>query len=160
MYMLELQTEIIPDEDLWFILNNPWSISEVEWRLRDENSRKTMFSYIQELLASTLGGGYSKIWRTTSNEPIAILGCYKVSEKKYTTFLVCSHHYDAHAMKLSFEMRKTLKDTSVHYKGCTVGIYSSSEHSHLLTWLRFLGFKYLPEGNNGDWRYFEYMSPN
>tara|TARA_R110001632_G_scaffold232813_2_gene374743 strand:+ start:2674 stop:3150 length:477 start_codon:yes stop_codon:yes gene_type:complete len=158
--MAKLQTECIPDDDLWFILNNPWSITEAEWRLRDENSRKSMFTHIKELLASTEEGGYSKMWRTSANEPIAILGCCKISEKKYTTFFVCSHHYDAHAMKLSFQMRKTLKEVSVYFKGCTLGIFSSSEHPHLFTWLRFLRFKYKPEENNGVWKYFEYVSPS
>ncbi len=156
--MAETDTEITT-EDLWYILNNPWSITEAEWRLRDENSRKSMFSYIQELLELTAGEGYSTIWRTSNNEPIAILGGYKVADKKYTTFFVCSHHYEENAMKLSFEMRKTLRNKAKEYKGCTLGIYSISQHPNLFTWLRFLGFTYLPEGNKGDWRYFEITSP-
>jgi len=47
--MIAPQSEIT-QEDLWYILNNPWSITEAEWRLRDENSRKSMFSYIQKLV--------------------------------------------------------------------------------------------------------------
>lgn len=155
--MEEPQTEIT-SEDLWYILNNPWSISEAEWRLRDENSRKSMFSYIQELLKLTKEEGYSNIWRTTDKEPVAILGSYKVSDKNYTTFFICSHHYEANAMKVSFEMRKTLREKSQMHKGCTIGIYSVSQHPHLFTWLRFLGFTYQPEENNGDSRYFEFLT--
>lgn len=156
--MAALQNEI-NSEDLWYILNNPWSISEVEWRIRDENNRTAMFSYIQELLQKTRDGGYSKIWRTEKDEPIALLGGYKVADKKFTTFLICSHHYDEHVMKLSFEMRKTLKEKAAHYQGYTLGIHSVSPHPDLFTWLRFLGFTYMPEGNKGDWRYFEFVAP-
>lgn len=156
--MAELRTEI-SKEDLWYILNNPWSISKAEWRIGDENNRKSMFTHIQELLELTVDDGYSKIWKTANDEPIAILGSYKVADKKYTTFLICSHHYDEHVMKLSFEMRKTLRDKALQYKGYTLGIYSISQHPNLFTWLRFLGFIYLPEGNKGNWRYFEFVSP-
>jgi len=156
--MIAPQSEIT-QEDLWYILNNPWSITEAEWRLRDENSRKSMFSYIQELLELTVGEGYSKIWKDKNNAPIAILGGYQVSDKKYTTFFVCSHHYEEHAMKLSFEMRKTLREKSLFYKGCTLGIYSISQHPALFTWLRFLGFRHLPAGDKGEWRYFEFVAP-
>ena len=152
------QSEISQD-DLWYILNNPWSISEAEWRLRDDNSRQSMFTYIQELLEQTKGEGYSNIWRDKQQKPIAILGGYQVSDKKYTTFFICSDLYEEHAMKLSFEMRKTLREKAQQYQGCTLGIYSISQHPSLFTWLRFLGFTYVPEGNNGDWRYFEFKAP-
>jgi len=157
--MVEQPVEI-SQEDLWYILTNPWSVSEAEWRLRDENSRKSMFSYIQELLQLTAGEGYSRIWRDKDSNPIAILGGYKVSEKKYTTFFICSRHYEEHAMKLSFEMRKTLRKKAVDYKGCTLGIYSISKHPGLFSWLRFLGFTHLPEGDKGDWQYFEFVAPS
>ena len=156
--MAETQPEIT-SEDLWYVLKNPWSISEIEWRIRDENNRNAMFSYIQELLEKARGDGYSTIWRTDNGEPIAILGGYKIDEKKYTTFLICSHHYEEHVMKLSFEMRQTLKETAARYKGYTISILSVSQHPSLFTWLRFLGFTYLPEGNMGDWRYFEFVTP-
>ena len=148
----------ITQEDLWFIIKKPWSISEAEWRLRDDNSRASMFIYIQELLELTKVDGYLQIWRTPALEPIAILGSYKVSDKKYTTFFICSHYYDANAMKVSFEMRKILREKSQMHKGCTIGIYSVSKHPHLFTWLKFLGFNYLPERNNGDARYFEFAT--
>lgn len=156
--MAVLQNEITT-EDLTYVLNNPWSISEAEWRLRDENSRKSMFAYIKELLELTKGEGYSAIWRTANKEPIALLGGYKLTDTKYTTFFVCSHHYEEHAMKISFEMRKTLRNKAKFYRGCTLGIYSISQHPGLFTWLRFFGFTYVPEGNKGDWRYFEFVSP-
>lgn len=157
--MIEAPQSEITQEDLWYVLNYPWSVSEAEWRLRDENSRKSMFVYILKLLKLTAEEGYSKIWRDQNKEPIAILGGYQVSDKKYTTFFICSHHYEEHAMKLSFEMRKTLREKAVHYTGCALGIYSISQHPGLFSWLRFLGFTHLPEGDKGEWQYFEFVAP-
>ena len=158
--MQAIPAQTISDTDLWYLLNHPWAISRAEWRLGDENSKKTMFTYIRDLLGQTEDEGYAYLWKTQQNEPIAVLGCYAVSEKNFTTFLVCSHHYEVHAMDLSFQMRKTLKEKAKDYKGCTLGIYSSSEHPHLFTWLRFLGFTHLPQGDKGEWRYFEYTTPS
>lgn len=156
--MVESYSEIT-DEDLWFILNNPWSVSEYEWRLRDENNRKSMFKYIQELLQKADEDGYKRMWKTPEGEPISILGCYKMSEKKYTTILVSSTHYEKYAMNLSFEMRSILKEKAVKYKGHSLGMYTNSDHPHLFTWLRFLGFTYKPESDNADYKYFEIVAP-
>ncbi|WGK64048.1 hypothetical protein [Croceiramulus getboli] len=156
--MKALSTDIIPEVDLRYILANPWSISAMEWRLGDENSKESMFHYIQELLTLTEEGGYSKIWRDEKALPIAILGCYPVAKTKYTTFLVCSDLYEEHALKISFQMRKTLKVYAQYYPGCSIGIFSSSRHPHVFTWLRFLGFQYLPNRDDGNSRYFEYRS--
>ncbi|NNK72275.1 MAG: hypothetical protein HKO94_03690, partial [Flavobacteriaceae bacterium] len=89
--MIKIENEITA-EDLWFVLNNPWSISSLEWRLGDENNRKNMFSYIQELLELAGQEGYKWIFKTNDNEPISILGCYQMAENNYTTFLVSSYH--------------------------------------------------------------------
>ena len=155
--MEEEQADITP-EDLWFILNNPWHISNTEWRLGDENSRMSMFEYINELLAESRKDGYSQIWRCENNEPISLLGCYRLAEKQYTTYLISSHLYEAHAVKLSFEIRKVLREKASRYKGYSLGIYSNSQHPHLFTWLRFLGFKYRPDKDHYDRRYFEFKS--
>lgn len=155
--MKEEQADISPEE-LWFILNNPWSISKAEWRLGDQNNRESMFEYIQEMLELAKKDGYSRLWRTSEDEPISLLGCYKMSEKNYTTFLVSSYHYEEYAMKLSFDIRKVLRQKAKDYKGYTLGIYSTSQHPYLFTWLRFLGFKHRPEKNQYDRRYFEYIA--
>ena len=63
-------------------------------------------------------------------------------------------------MKLSFEMRKTLREKAQQYIGHTLGIYSISKHPGLFTWLRFFGFKPQPEGDKGDWQYFEFVAPS
>ena len=148
----------VSKEELWFILNNPWSISKTEWRLGDRNNRESMFEYIQEMLEMARNDGYSRLWRTSEGEPISLLGCYRVSEKNYTTFLVSSYHYEEHAMRLSFEIRQDIREKARFYKGYTLGIYSTSQHPHLFTWLRFLGFKHRPEKNQYDRRYFEFVS--
>lgn len=118
-----------------------------------------MFAYLQELLDLANQDGYYKLWRTPEGEPISLLGCYKMQDKNYTTFLISSHHYDEYAMKLSFEMRSILKEKAARYKGYTLGIFSTSQHPNLFTWLRFLGFVHQPEKDVGDRRYFELITP-
>lgn len=157
--MIRTETKIAA-KDLWFVLNNPWDISKVEWRLGDENNRRNMFDYIQELLHRSESEGYRWIFKTEDNQPISILGCYKMDDNRYTTFLVSSIHYEAHAMNLAFIIRDLLRKKTAGKKGVTLGIYSVSEHPHLFTWLRFLGFKYQPEGDNGNRRYFEFKVPS
>ena len=150
----------ITREDLWFVLKNPWSISKVEWRLGDENNRNNMFDYLQELLHLAGKEGYTWIFKTEADEPISILGCYQMEANKYTTFLVSSIHYETYAMNLAFIKRDLLRKKTVEKRGISLGIYSVSEHPHLFTWLRFLGFKYHPEGDNGNRRYFEFAVPS
>ena len=157
--VIRIENEITA-EDLWFVLNNPWSISKLEWRLGDENNRKSMFSYIQDLLELAGQEGYTWIFKTKDNEPISILGCYRMTENNYTTFLVSSYHYEEYAMNLAFHIRQILREKTFDEKGFTLGIYSVSEHPHLFTWLRFLGFNYQPDGNVGNRRYFEFAVPS
>lgn len=63
------------------------------------------------------------------------------------------------ALKVTFDMRKVLEEQSYNYKGCTLSVYSQSkETDKQMSWLRFIGLKYKPEGNVGNHRYFEYES--
>jgi hypothetical protein len=101
----------------------------------------------------------SKIWRTPNKEPIAILGGYKFKDKIYETFFVASAHMEAQALKLSFDMCTILKKQATLYTGFTCAIYSESNHPSQMSWFRFLGFTYVPEGNLGNTKYFEYKAP-
>lgn len=153
------QANDISTEDITYILENPWWLTEKEWGLLDKSLQNNIFSDIERRLKLTVGDGYSKIWRTPTIEPIAILGGYKIEDKKFETFFIASKHMDEYALKLSFDMRQILKEKAAIYKGCTCGLYSTSSHPSQITWFRFLGFKYIPEGNLGATRYFEYKSP-
>lgn len=156
--MSKLPKEISAD-DIKYILVNPWNITESEWGLEDPDILDSKLAYISKYLKLTEEGGYFKVWRATDNTPIAILGMFKVADKAYETLFIASKHMEEHSLKLSFEMRKILKETSKAYIGCTLRIYSTSDHPHQITWFRFLGFKYLPDGNIGNTKYFEYSSP-
>jgi hypothetical protein len=146
--------------DISYILDNPWVITESEWNLQDKTSLNNMLLDISRRLKLTFEDGFSKIWKTTNNEPIAILGGYKIEPKKYETFFIASKHMKDHALQLSFDMRKILKEKATIYKGCSCGLYSTSAHPSQITWFRFLGFSYIPEGNLGNTRYFEYKAPS
>ena len=157
--MSELQNEIRP-KDVSYILDNPWEKLKWEWKLSNKSERQETLQFIQDRLKLTQSGGYSKIWKTPENDPIAIVGGYKVGDKKYETFFVASNHMDEYAMKLSFDMRKILKEISVKFKGCSCGQYSEADNTDRISWYLFLGLKYKPEGNIGNMRYFEYTSPD
>ena len=58
--------------------------------LSDEDYKQNRQAYIVEKLKLATQDGYAKIWKTTTNEPIAILGAHKVSDKKFGTFFVAS----------------------------------------------------------------------
>lgn len=155
--MTETSLEIHP-EDILYILKHPWEVSANEWGLLAENGIESQLAYLEEHLALTRVDGYSKLWKTADQEPIALLGGYKVGDKKYETFFIASKHMQAHAMRLSFEMRKLLKEKASQYMGCTCGLYSTSAHPSQISWFRFLGFRYLPDKNLGTTRYFEYIA--
>ncbi len=157
--MSELHNEISTN-DILYILKNPWKLTESEWVLQDKNLFNSAFDDIIKRLKLTVEEGYSKIWKTSKEEPIAILGVYKIEDKKYETFFIASTHMDAHALQLSFDMRTILKEKALIYKGCTCGLYSTSDHPSQLTWFRFLGFRHIPEEDLGKTRYFEYKSPS
>lgn len=146
--------------DISYILDNSWGLTESEWSLHNKSSRNNTLSEIVRRLKLTAADGFSNIWRTPTNEPIAILGVHKVEDKKYETFFIASKHMDESALKLSFDMRKILKEKTSIYKGCSCGLYSTSDHPSQITWFRFLGFSYIPEGDLGNTRYFEYKPSN
>lgn len=156
--MIETHQEI-SFNDISYILDNPWKISQGEWRLAAKKDKEDTLLYIQERLQLARTDGYSRIWKNPENEPIAILGGFKAGERKYETFFIASKHMDEHALQLSFDMRQILREQSPNYKGCTCGLYSESEHPSQISWFRFLGFSYMPNGNIGNTRYFEYVSP-
>lgn len=149
----------ISAKDILYILDNPWKVSEGEWGLEGESKQDTILSNILKLLTLTVDGGYSKIWKTQDNMPIAILGAYKVMDKKYQTFFIASKYMDEYALNVSFDMRRILKDLSSQYPGCTCGLYSTSNHPNQIRWFKFLGFTYESKGNIGNARYFEYIYP-
>lgn len=150
----------IHTEDIRYILENPWKISENEWALHLQSSPDSTLDYILSQLNLAANDGYSKIWKTENNKPIAILGCLKKDTDSFETFFVASKHMEEHALKLSFEMREILKEQAKIYKGCTCFLYSVSDHPKQINWFRFLGFTYKPEGDLGDKKYFEYVSPS
>ncbi len=156
--MSETHDKITPN-DISFILDNPWEITAIEWQLNDEEYKKNRHVYILEKLELATTSGYAKIWKTATNEPIAILGAHKVTDKKFGTFFVASKHMEEHALKLSFDMRQILKEQSYIYKGkgYSLGLYSESLHPKQVTWFRFLGFKQKKEEDRGDFKYFEYV---
>lgn len=156
---MSVQHQEITDAEITYILENPWEKSKGEWRLANTNERQETLQFIKERLRSTQTEGYSIIWRTPGDEPIALLGGYKVGEKKFETFLICSRHMEQFSMKISFEMRKILKELSIKYKGSTCGQYAEGHQTEQISWFRFLGFRYKPEGNVGTTRYYEYMAP-
>lgn len=151
----------ITKKDLSYILKNPWKFTYYEWKLHNEHNENTALGYLLEQVELTLKDGYSKTWKTQDNFPLAILGAYKVSDSKLDCFFIASKHMEAHkqSLKVTFEMRKILEEQSYTYKGCTLALYSESNQiESQRSWLRLLGFKYMPEGNLGNSRYFEYAS--
>ena len=157
--MSELQNEII-SKDISYILDNPWEKLKWEWKLANKSERQETLQFIQDRLKLTQPDGYSKIWKTPDDDPIAIVGGYKAGDKKYETFFIASKHMDEYGMKISFDMRKILKELAVQFKGCSIGQYSEAEDTDRISWYLFLGYKYKPEGNIGNTRYFEYTSPD
>lgn len=148
----------ISQKDVLFILDNTWEISKGEWQINDKSEKEKQLRIIKNRLDINNGGVYAKIWKTPNKEPIAILGGYKVDDKKYETFFIASKHMNDYALKLSFEMRQIIKQQALIYKGCTLAIYSASIHPKQMSWFRFLGFKYKPKGNIKNYKYFEYSS--
>lgn len=157
---MPLHNDEISSEEILYILENPWKITENEWALHLQSSPKSTLTDIEHQLKLSKNGGYSKIWKTENNSPIAILGCLKKDEERFETFFIASKHMQEHALKLSFDMREILREQSKVIKGGTCFLYSVSDHPKQINWFRFLGFTYIPEGNLGDKRYFEYVSPS
>lgn len=155
--MSELYNEISTN-DISFILDNPWQLTESEWSLQDKSSMKSAYADIIRRLKLCIEDGYTKLWKNPDQEPIAILGGYKIADKTYETFFIASKYMEEYALKLSYDMRNLLIEKAMVHKGCTLQLYSTSDHPSQQTWFRFLGFKYVPEGDLGTTRYFEYKS--
>lgn len=156
---MALNSSNILSEDIIYILENPWDISQKEWSLYEKSQIERSHLYILDQLKIAENGGVSRIWRTAEQKPIAILGCLKREEKKFETFFVASKHMEDHALKISFEMRDLLREQSTVFKDSTCFLYSTSDHPNQITWFKFMGFTYIPERNTGLSRYFEYNSP-
>lgn len=156
--MISEQHSTISESDIWYILENPWEKSKGEWLLATESERKETLQFIKNRLQSTKPDGFSKLWKTEDNEPIAILGAYKAGDKRYETFLICSNHMEVHAIKLSFDMRKILKELPPRFNGFALGQYAEAGSIHQISWFRFLGFKHQPKGDRGNTLYYEYAS--
>lgn len=158
--MSKLRDEITA-EDLSYVLKNPWKFSIYEWKLYNVHNEKTAFDTLMEQFELSRKDGFSKIFRTPNNLPLLILMAVKVSDTKLDCYLVASKHMEENnqALKVTFEMRKVLEEQSYNYKGCTLVVYSQSrETDKQMSWLRFIGLKYKPEGNVGNSKYFEYES--
>ena len=153
--------DTITSEDISYILKNPWKFSTYEWKLYNVHNEKTAFETLMEQYELSQKGGYSKIWRTPNNLPLLILMVVKASDTNFDCFLVASKHMEENnqALKVTFEMREVLAEQSYNFKGCKLVVYSQSkETDKQMSWLRFIGLKYMPEGNVGNSRYFEYES--
>ncbi|WP_370391240.1 hypothetical protein [uncultured Winogradskyella sp.] len=151
----------ITDEDLSYVLKNPWKFSIYEWKLYNIHNEKTAFDTLMEQFKLSRNGGFSKVFRTADNLPLLILMAVKISETALHCYLVASKHMEENnqALKVTFEMRKILEEQSCNYEGCKLVVYSQSrETEKQMSWLRFIGLKYKPEGNLGDAKYFEYES--
>ncbi|WP_400078797.1 hypothetical protein [Winogradskyella sp. R77965] len=151
----------ITEEDFSYILKNPWKFSTYEWKLYNVHNEKTAFDTLMEQFELSRKDGFSKIFRTPNKLPLLILMAVKTSDTALHCYLVASRHMEENnqALKVTFEMRKILEEQSYNYKGCTLVVYSQSkETDKQMSWLRFLGLKYMPEGNVGNSRYFEYES--
>ncbi|TCK69317.1 hypothetical protein DFQ05_0838 [Winogradskyella wandonensis] len=149
----------ITEKDLSYVLKNPWKFSTYEWKLYNIHNEKTAFETLIEQFELCRKDGFSKVFRTPDNFPLLILMAVKISETKLHCYLVASKHMEENnqALKVTFEMRKILEEQSRNYKGCTLVVYSQSrETEKQMSWLRFIGLKYKPEGNVGDSKYFEY----
>ncbi|MGB5692658.1 MAG: hypothetical protein WBM43_08650 [Flavobacteriaceae bacterium] len=156
--MAEQHPEISP-ADILYILENPWEKLQWEWKLANEEERQETLRFIQHRLKMAKQGGYSKIWKTPNDEPLAIFGGFKVEDKKYETFFVSSNHMETYGMELSFDLRRIARELVPLFKGCSTGQYAKAEDTDRISWYRFLGYKHKPESDRGNMQYFEYASP-
>lgn len=157
---MSAQQKGVSSEDISYVLENPWEKSKEEWLVSTERERAQTLLFIRDRLQKTESDGYSKIWRTPDDKAIAILGAFKSDKHRYETFFICSEHMESNSIKISFDMRQILKDLSFRFKGCSCGQYAKSDRTDQISWFRFLGFKYKPEGNIGNTKYFEYQAPH
>lgn len=157
--MSESVEEIRP-ADISYILNHPWEVSRQEWGLESHEDKIDIRAYIEHHLDLSTKDGFFRIWRTPEGETIGMLGCYEVEDKIYEAFFFASKHMNTYGIKLTLELRRLLKDLSVNFQGCKCRLFSASDHPKQISWFRILGFEYMPNGNMGKARYFEYMVPS
>ncbi|MBO3116952.1 hypothetical protein J4050_09345 [Winogradskyella sp. DF17] len=158
--MPRVQDEIT-EEDLWYVLKNPWKFSTYEWKLYNVYNEETAYETLMEQYELSQQDGFSKVFRTPENLPLLVLMAVKISETALHCYLVASKHMEENrqALNVTFKMRNILHEQSYNYKGCKLVVYSQSrETDKQMSWLRFIGLKYIPEGNVGDAKYFEYES--
>lgn len=157
--MMVKKTENINDQDIQYIMENPWDLSKSEWQLEDEASRKDTLVFINTKLDLCKKDGFMHLWETMDGHAIAILGFFNIGPKLYETFFIASKHMNECGMKVSFELRRLLEDKeSSEYRGCTCRLFSLSDHPKQINWFKFIGFEYLPHKSIGDHKYFEYIS--
>ena len=149
----------ICDSEIMYILENPWEKLQWEWKLANEDERQETLDYIKGHLKMAKQGGYSKIWKTPDGKPLAIFGGFKVEDKKYDTFFVSSKHMEKFGMQLSFDLRRIAKELVMQFPGCSTGQYAQANDTDRISWYRFLGYQHKPEGDNGTFHYYEYVSP-
>lgn len=147
----------ITQKDILYILNNPWDVTNQEWDLGTNNSPKHVLESILKKLSFCKKDGFSKIWKTGNNEPIAILGFYSVNEKTYRSIFIASKYMEDHAFYITRDLRKTIMEKTKTYLDCKCGLYSSSTHPQHIKWFALLGFEYRPEENVGHLRFFEFV---
>ncbi len=150
--------EILPS-DILYVLENPWQISKDEWELQDNNDLERIFQYITKRLDLSKRDGFANIWRTNENNPIGILGCYRVEDKVYESFYFASKYMEEYAIMVTLDMRKILRKQASIYKDSKCILYSASNHPKQIAWFRLLGFKNVPEKNIDSARCFEFSSP-
>ena len=143
-----------------YILENTWEKSKPEWLLGNERERQQTLEFIRQRLKMTQADGLCKLWKTKDDLPIALMGAFKVGPKKFETFLICSRHMEDHSIEVSFDMRRLLKEAALKYKDHRLGQYAEAHQTEMISWFRFLGFKYKEEGNIGQKKYYEIYAPN
>ena len=149
----------VSGDEILYILQNPWLLSKNEWQLENPSNQSIALNSILHKIAQAEKDGFFDIWKTDNDKPIAILGFFNIGVKLYETFFIASNLMESYGMKVSYELRKVLKDKEeTDYRGCTCRLYSESDHPNQIKWFKFIGFDYIPEKSIGNHKYFEYVS--
>jgi hypothetical protein len=149
----------ITQKDILYIINNPWEVTHQEWGLGTEDSVNRSLEYVKNKLTASKKDGFSKIWKTEKNEPVAILIFYCIGEKTYRTVFIAGKHMENQALKITRDLSQTILEKFKKYSDCTCGLYSGSTHPQHIKWFALLGFVYRPEENVGSLRFFEFLFP-
>ena len=70
--MFKVQDEIT-EEDLLYVLKNPWKFSTYEWKLYNIHNERTAFETLMEQFELSRKDGFSKIFRTPNNLPLSLI---------------------------------------------------------------------------------------